>query len=264
MNILEQIIADKRIEVALKKEHMPTQALEMLPDFKRKTYSLKESLKNTTGIITEFKRKSPSKGVINDTAKVADVVAGYDLNGSAGMSVLTDEKYFGGTNDDIFNARMVTKKPILRKDFMIDEYQMVEAKAIGADVILLIAACLSPAEVKKLSAFAKSLSLEVLLELHGKDEMGHICDTLDLVGINNRDLRNFQVNWQHSIELAAMLPADKPKIAESGIHNVDTLLMLKKNGFDGFLIGENFMKHTNPAVAFADFVTEMKRKIHAD
>lgn len=264
MNILEQIIADKKIEVAHKKEYMPAKALEILPDFKRRTISLKESILNTTGIITEFKRKSPSKGIINDTSKVADVVKGYDLNGSAGMSILTDEKYFGGTNDDIFNARDATKKPILRKDFMIDEYQIIEAKAIGADVILLIAACLTPEEVKTLSAFAKSLQLEVLLELHAKEEMDHICDSVDLVGINNRDLKNFQVNWQHSIELASMLPKDKIKIAESGIHNVDTLLMLKKNGFDGFLIGENFMKNTNPTIAFANFVNELKTKQYAD
>ena len=261
MNILSQIIADKKNEVALKKQLIPLGALKMLPHYNRPTVSLKKSLKTTTGIITDFKRKSPSKGIINDSASVSDVVMGYDFHGSACISILTDEKYFGGTNDDIFLAREVTEKPILRKDFIIDEYQLVEAKAIGADVILLIAACLTPAETQRLAKFAKKLGLEILLELHSDEELGHVCDEIDLVGINNRNLKTFEVNWQHSINLAARLPADKLKIAESGIHSVDELLMLKQNGFDGFLIGENFMKHNDPSIAFAAFVKELHSKM---
>jgi len=212
MNILEQIIADKKREVAQKKQLLPTAFWEMMEHFERPTVSVKESIKNTTGIITEFKRQSPSKGIINNTATVENVVMGYDLNGSACMSILTDEKYFGGTNDDVLNARIVTDKPILRKEFIIDEYQLIEAKAIGADVILLIAACLTPAQTQRLAAFAKSLGLEILLELHDAEELGHLCDEVDLVGINNRNLKTFEVNWQHSIDLAASLPKDKLKI----------------------------------------------------
>lgn len=260
MNILEQIIADKKREVAQKKQMLPTAFWEMMEHFERPTVSVKASIKNTTGIITEFKRQSPSKGIINNTATVKDVVTGYDLNGSACMSILTDEKYFGGTNDDVLNARIVTQKPILRKEFIIDEYQLIEAKAIGADVILLIAACLTPADTKRLAAFAKSLGLEILLELHDAEELGHVCDEVDLVGINNRNLKTFEVHWQHSIDLAARLPKDKLKIAESGIHSVETLLMLKQNGFDGFLIGENFMKDNDPTIAFASFVKELRIK----
>jgi indole-3-glycerol phosphate synthase len=259
MNILEQIIADKKREVAQKKQMLPTAFWEMMEHFERPTVSVKASIKNTTGIITEFKRQSPSKGIINNTASVEDVVTGYDLNGSACMSILTDEKYFGGTNDDVLNARIVTQKPILRKEFIIDEYQLIEAKAIGADV-MLIAACLTSADTKRLAAFAKSLGLEILLELHDAEELDHVCDEVDLVGINNRNLKTFEVNWQHSIDLAARLPKDKLKIAESGIHSVETLLMLKQNGFDGFLIGENFMKHPDPTIAFASFVKELNAK----
>jgi len=260
MNILEQIINDKLQDVAFKKQYFPAGTYEMLPGFTRQTVSLKKSLKETTGIITEFKRQSPSKGIINNRCKVQDVVKGYDANGSACMSILTDEKYFGGANEDLLAGRIVTQKPILRKDFIIDEYQITEARGIGADVILLIAACLTPEETQYLAAFAKSLDLEVLLELHGADELDHVCDEVDLVGINNRNLKTFEVNWQHSIDLAARLPSDKLKIAESGIHSVDTLLMLKQNGFDGFLIGENFMKHEDPTIAFASFVQELKEK----
>ncbi|MES2776252.1 MAG: indole-3-glycerol phosphate synthase TrpC [Bacteroidota bacterium] len=260
MNILEQIIADKKREIAQKKQSLPISYWEQQPYFERPVVSVTASVKNTTGIITEFKRQSPSKGIINNNSSVEDVVKGYDLHGSACMSILTDEKYFGGNNDDVLRGRVVTEKPILRKEFIIDEYQLVEAKAIGADVILLIAACLTPAETKRLATFAKGLGLEILLELHDAEELGHVCDEVDLVGINNRNLKTFEVNWQHSIDLAARLPKDKLKIAESGIHSVDTLLMLQQNGFDGFLIGENFMKHNDPTIAFASFVKELRSK----
>lgn len=254
MNILEQIIAAKRTEVALKKQRAPVKVLERMPFFERETKSLAASVLLNTGIITEFKRKSPSKGIINNTAEVHDVVSAYDTLGASGISILTDEKYFGGTNDDLMAGRMATQKPILRKDFIIDEYQLIEAKAIGADVILLIAANLTPLEVKQLAVFAKALKLEVLLELHAEEELMHVCSEVDLIGINNRNLKNFEVNLDHSVRLAQKLPKEKLKIAESGINNVDTILYLKQQGFHGFLMGEHFMKQADPTIAFANFV----------
>lgn len=255
--ILDTIIAAKHKEVAENKRSYPVKELEKQPAFERQTLSLKTSLKFNSGIISEFKRKSPSKGIINNTATVIDVVAAYDRYGASGISILTDTGFFGGSNQDLQLARTVTSKPILRKDFIIDEYQLVEAKAIGADVILLIAANLTPKQVRQLALFAKSLQLEVLLELHAEEELAHLCDEVDLVGINNRNLKNFDVNLEHSVRLAGKLPADKLKIAESGINNVETILYLKQQGFDGFLMGEYFMKQPDPTIAFANFVTKL-------
>jgi indole-3-glycerol phosphate synthase len=256
-NILDEIIAAKQKEIALNKQFQPVSELEQKPYFERATLSLKASLQTGSGIISEFKRRSPSKGVINDTATVASVVAGYDQHGASGISILTDTQFFGGSNHDLLEGRIVSSKPILRKDFIIDEYQIIEAKAIGADVILLIAASLSPKDVKQLAGFAKSLQLEVLLELHAEEELGHMCDEVNMVGINNRNLKNFEVNLEHAVRLAAKLPAEKLKIAESGINNVETILYLKQQGFDGFLMGEYFMKQPDPAIAFANFVTQL-------
>lgn len=259
MNILDKIIEHKRLEVLEDRINLPIQELQEMPGFSRKTISLKKSLldKNSTGIIAEFKRQSPSKGVINANADVVDVTGAYASNGAAALSVLTDKKFFGGSNEDLQRAR-VNNIPILRKDFIVDEYQVVEAKAIGADVILLIAACLSPEEVQRLAAFAKELSLEVLLEIHNEDELKHICDECDVVGVNNRDLKTFTVDVNRSIKLSAEIPADKVKISESGITDTDTILKLREAGFKGFLIGENFMKQSDPAVAFASFVKHLK------
>ena len=172
---------------------------------------------------------------------------------------LTDENFFGGSNDDIMYARDIVSVPILRKDFIIDEYQIVEAKAIGASVILLIAANLTPQRVQELALFAKRLSLEVLLEIHNEDELQHICTEVDIVGVNNRDLKTFTVDVNRSIELSDKIPADKIKISESGISDVDTIIRLRQYGFKGFLIGENFMKHADPSIAFADFVNALKQ-----
>jgi indole-3-glycerol phosphate synthase len=212
-----------------------------------------------TGIIAEFKRKSPSKGVINDTASVEVVTAAYAAHGASGLSVLTDNHFFGGSLVDL-TAATINETPILRKDFMIDPYQIIEAKAFGAEVILLIAACLSPTQVKELAGVAKDIGLEVLLEIHTSAELDHLCDNIDMVGINNRNLKTFEVDLAHSIALAKMLPAHLPKIAESGISNVSTIVELKKEGFDGFLIGENFMKTSDPAAAFAAFVADLKNQ----
>lgn len=259
MNILDQIIAHKKIEVAERKKLMTAQQLENFGFYSSQTLSLKQSLLDPTktGIIAEFKKRSPSKGIINDTANIFDVTGAYASQGASGVSVLTDEQFFGGSIDDLIKAR-IHPVPILRKDFIIDEYQIIEAKAIGADVILLIAACLTTDEVKRLARFAKNLGLEVLLEIHDEAELEHICEEVDLTGVNNRDLQTFKVDLEQSIRLAEQIGNEKLKIAESGISNVENILYLKQHGFTGFLIGERFMKETDPGRAFINFVSELK------
>ena len=259
MNILDKIVDYKRSEVERAKAQQPVAVLERSAFFSRKPLSLRQSLNDLkkTGIIAEFKRKSPSKGVINDRADVVAVTGAYAAQGAACLSVLTDQHFFGGSAEDLQRAR-IHEIPILRKDFMIDEYQILEAKAMGADVILLIAACLSPAEVKRLAVFARSLELEVLLEIHNEAELAHICDETELVGVNNRDLKTFTVDIDRSIRLSRQIPAGKITIAESGISKADTILHLKNAGFRGFLIGENFMKEQDPGAAFGKFVQELK------
>jgi indole-3-glycerol phosphate synthase len=262
MNILDKIIEQKKEEVKKQKSKVKIDDLQQSAFYNRNTFSLKQFLldENKTGIIAEFKRKSPSKGIINDTADVVDVTTAYTNNGASCLSVLTDELFFGGTAEDLQKAR-VNNIPILRKDFIIDEYQITEARAMGADVILLIAACLTPERVKELAQFAKSLQLEVLLEIHNEDELQHICDATEIVGINNRDLKTFTVDINRSIELGKKIPADKIKIAESGINNIDTICTFKQAGFKGFLIGENFMKAPDPTIAFAEFVKQFKARV---
>jgi indole-3-glycerol phosphate synthase len=261
MNILDKIIAHKKNELAEARGKISEDQLRKQELYKRPTLSLKEFLldENKTGIIAEFKRKSPSKGIINDKADVLDVTSGYTKYGASCLSILTDEQFFGGAAKDIARAR-VNNIPILRKDFMIDEYQILEARAMGADVILLIAACLSPERVKELAVYAKSLQLEVLLEVHTEEELQHICDETEIVGVNNRDLKTFTVDIQRSVELSKKIPAGKIKIAESGIHDIETICTLRHAGFRGFLIGENFMKQPDPTIAFADFVQRLKAK----
>jgi len=258
MNILEKIIDYKIGEVAAAKSTTSVEQLMQSELFRRKTISLKEFLldETKTGIIAEFKRKSPSKGIINDKFDVLDVTRAYAAHGASCLSVLTDTNFFGGTKEDIIRARE-NNIPILRKDFMMDEYQIAEARAIGADVILLIAACLTPERVKELAIYAKSLQLEVLLEIHNEEELKHICEETEIVGINNRDLKTFTVDIQRSIELSKKIPSGKIKISESGIHDVETICILRKAGFQGFLIGENFMKQTSPMIAFAEFVNKL-------
>jgi indole-3-glycerol phosphate synthase len=259
MNILDKIIEQKHLEVIENRINFPIQELQNSPAFSRKVISFKNALNNIngTGIIAEFKRRSPSKGVINGDADVVAVTNAYTENDAAALSVLTDQKFFGGSNEDLKRAR-INNIPILRKDFIIDEYQIVEAKAIGADVILLIAACLTPGDVKRLAVFAHSIGLEVLLEIHNEEELKHICDECDVVGINNRDLKTFTVDIDRSIQLSTQIPAGKIKIAESGISDTNTIFKFKNAGFKGFLIGENFMKQPDPAIAFASFVKHLK------
>jgi len=261
MNILDKIIAQKQIEVAAKKLQIPIADLEQMKYFKAETLSLYSFLLDPTktGIIAEFKRKSPSKGVINDQATVEEVTMAYAKYGASGISVLTDTEFFGGSLNDLL-AATINEVPLLRKDFMIDEYQLIEAKAHGAEVILLIAACLTPSKVKSMAATAKSLGLEVLLEIHNEQELEHICDSIDLVGVNNRNLKTFEVSIDTSLALIKQIPTNKLAIAESGISNVDTIVTLRQAGFKGFLIGENFMKQASPSIAFADFVHQLKAK----
>ena len=259
MNILEQIIEYKRSEIEKRKSETSIFELEKGFYFNRRTLSLQASLQDEskTGIITEFKRRSPSKGIINNKVEVTDITKAYAENGASGLSILTDESFFGGSNEDLSKAR-INNIPILRKDFIIDEYQVIEAKSIGADVILLIAACLTKKQVKQLAAFAKKLDLEVLLELHDENELEHICDEVDLVGINNRDLKTFEVDIERSLRMAENIPANKIKVAESGIHSVDDILLFRQNEFKGFLIGELFMKEDDPGIAFEEFVNALK------
>ncbi|HEY4206799.1 MAG TPA: indole-3-glycerol phosphate synthase TrpC [Puia sp.] len=261
MNILDKIIEHKRVEVAQRKEATPAAILQRMPMFGRRTLSLKKFLTDAsrTGIIAEFKRRSPSKGVINDQADVVAVTRSYAAAGASCLSVLTDAAFFGGSSDDLERAR-VNEVPILRKDFIIDEYQIVEAKAIGADVILLIAACLTPGDVQRLAVFAQGLGLEVLLEIHCEEELAHICDATEIVGVNNRDLKTFTVDIERSIDLGRKIPENKILIAESGIGKIETILLMKDAGFTGFLIGENFMKEKDPGAAFGAFAAALRAK----
>ena len=265
MNILKEIIEYKKEEVKSKKSKVKTTELEKRELFSRTVLPLKDFLldKSRTGIIAEFKRRSPSKGIINPDVDVLEVTKGYTEHGASCLSVLTDEHFFGGSDEDLIKAR-INEIPILRKDFVIDEYQLIEAKSIGADVILLIAACLTVAEVKRLANFAKNLGLEVLLELHAEEELEHICDDTDVIGINNRNLKTFDVDIERSLRMAERIPFPKFKIAESGISSVNDILLFKQHGFQGFLIGENFMKVTNPTIAFAEFVKQLKAKANED
>jgi indole-3-glycerol phosphate synthase len=262
-NILEKIVSYKREEIKKRKQVCPVAYLEKQPGFKREIFSMKQFLSDPekTGIIAEFKRKSPSKGLINGQATVEAVTAAYTLNGASVISVLTDGPSFGGSTEDLKQARF-NFLPILRKDFILDPYQLVESRAMGADVILLIAACLLPAETRSLAATARTLGLEVLLEIHEEKDLDHLCEDVDVVGINNRDLKTFSVDINRSIRLAERLPIHKLRIAESGIRDVETLLHMKAAGFNGFLIGEQFMKAQDPAIAFASFIDQLKKTLH--
>jgi indole-3-glycerol phosphate synthase len=260
MNILEKIVATKKQEIAFSKSKNPISNLEKSDFFDRQTVSLKSNIlkPESTGIIAEFKRKSPSKGIINDSVNVGDVVVQYEMAGVAGSSVLTDNEYFGGSNEDLISARKKVAIPLLRKDFMVDDYQFFEAKSWGADVVLLIASILSPKEVLHFTKLAKSLRLEVLLELHDETELAHVNELVDMVGINNRNLKTFEVDIEQSIRMANKLGSQFVKIAESGISNINTLKQFRESGFNGFLIGEQFMKTNNPGLACENFIAELR------
>lgn len=264
MNILDQIVADKKEEVAQRKSLYPVKLLEQSTYFNGKSVSLKKYIRreDKIGIIAEFKRKSPSKGIINASAKVEKTTIGYMQAGASGLSILTDTKYFGGKSEDLSVARSFNFCPILRKDFIIDEYQIIEAKSIGADVILLIAACLLPAEVKSLGAFAQSLGMEVLLEVHNEEELNRSLNPhIDLLGVNNRNLQTFVTDIATSKSLVEKIPDEFVKVSESGISDPKVVVDLMNYGYEGFLIGENFMKTGSPEKACREFVKQVKSLI---
>ncbi|GEJ37073.1 Indole-3-glycerol phosphate synthase [Flavobacterium psychrophilum] len=259
MNILDKIIVDKKREVILKKTIIPVSQLENSVLFGSRTVSLSKILRNSNaGIIAEHKRRSPSKAEINYNFSVEEVVKGYQNAGVCGISVLTDAKYFGGSLDDLLVARASINIPLLRKEFIIDEYQILEAKAHGADLILLIAAVLTREEIKNLSEFAQSLGLEILLEVHNLEELQKsIMPTLDMIGVNNRNLKTFEVSLDFSKQLASEIPDEFVKVSESGISSIEAINELKPYGYKGFLIGENFMKTDNPGKAAEIFIKNL-------
>ncbi|KPH13014.1 indole-3-glycerol phosphate synthase TrpC [Chryseobacterium sp. ERMR1:04] len=257
MTILDTIIERKKEEIKVSKSKVSIGELKDSPFFGRKGFSLKESVQNKSGIIAEFKRQSPSKGIINDQVSPLEVTSAYEKFGASGISILTDKDFFGGSFEDILQVRNHINIPILRKDFMVDEYQFYEAKSMGADVILLIASCLSTNQVQEFTALSHELGLEVLLEIHTEEELNHFNSKIDLVGINNRNLKNFKVDLQHSVNLKNLLPKDVLSVAESGIYNLEDFNYLKEKGFDGFLMGEYFMKNKNPANTFEEFISNV-------
>lgn len=265
MTILDTIIARKKIEVVKAKRDTSIQTLENGSYFNMPKISLKEFIlnENRSGIIAEFKRQSPSKGIINNTAIVTDVTKGYNSAGASALSVLSDKHFFGGCNEDVTTARMANNIPILRKDFTIDEYQIIEAKSIGANAILLIASVLTKAEIKTFTTLAHNIGLEVLLEIHTEKELEKYNSDISLVGINNRNLNTFEVDFENAIRLAKALPKQTVKIAESGISDYKNIEYLKTHGFDGFLIGENFMKTENPGLACKTFIEHINKNHHA-
>jgi indole-3-glycerol phosphate synthase len=259
MNILNKIIKTKQQELFQKKQTKDFETI--YKEAKQSSYqpiSFRSALlESNSGIIAEFKRKSPSKGFINENANIKQVISGYERNGAAAISVLTDNQYFGGSLEDLSKARSLVKIPILRKDFIIDPYQICEAKIAGANVILLIASALTIENTQSLSRFAHSLGIEVLLEIHNEKELAHIGESIDVVGINNRDLNTFKTNVEHSFSLGGKISEDVVKISESGISSPETVKKLKISGFKGFLMGENFMKQANPEEELKKFISEL-------
>lgn len=261
MNILEKIIGTKKQELLNQKKVTPELQFKSFPGFNRKCNSMKESLQKmeTSGIIAEFKQKSPSKGDINYNVKVEDVTKAYAAAGASGLSVLTDFEYFGGTLANLAKAREANPDiPILRKDFIIDPWQLYEAKAFGADVILLIAACLEKKQAEILARKAHELGMEVLMEVHNSEELGIINEHVDLIGVNNRNLKTFTVDIETSVELAGQIPGRFVKISESGISNAATINYLKEKGYRGFLLGEAFMTTDDPGEACKQLISGLK------
>ncbi len=261
-DILQEILLTKSREVALSKLRVPEMQLEKEPFFDRPRLSMMESLlRSSTGIIAEIKRKSPSQGLIKKDVSMSTLANGYEAAGVSGLSVLTDTEYFGGTLDDLKTARVSCSLPILRKDFIVDEYQIVEARSAGADVILLIAAALETAKLKGLTAMARTMRLEVLVEIHNRAELDRCLDLgADMVGVNNRNLSTFAVDLGVSRALYPELPSEAVKVAESGIGKPETVHELRNLGYRGFLIGGNFMKHADPPAAASAFSNELRKE----
>ncbi len=262
MNILNKILAFKEKEVAERKSLFPEKLLEQSTYFACQPVSMVKYLNRTdkAGIIAEIKRKSPSKGMINPYVSIERTSIGYMQAGASALSILTDKEFFGGKNDDLTVARRYNFCPIIRKDFIIDEYQILEAKSIGADTILLIAAALAPMRLKQLAQFARSLRLEVLLEVHNEKELTDNLEAgADLIGVNNRNLQTFEVSIENSIKLGALIPSEFVKVSESGINDPRTIIELKSYGYKGFLIGEHFMQNSRPEKACASFIDALEK-----
>ncbi len=267
MNVLENIISAKIEEVQKKKKDIPIASLEAMEYFRRNTFSLSAALKykNGIGIIAEIKRKSPSAGspdpragILRNEVDIKNLAASYQQNGAAAISVLTEENYFNGSLNDLKDARSVVDIPILRKDFITDEYEIYEAKAFGADAVLLIADLLSKEQLRQLFCAAKSLGLECLVEIHSTESVGKLDFTLmKLIGINNRDLNTFSCNLDTFGKIAKLLPEDAVLVSESGIKNVDDLIRLQNDGAKGALIGEYFMTSENPGSALSKFISSI-------
>ncbi|HRW74469.1 MAG: indole-3-glycerol phosphate synthase TrpC [Lewinellaceae bacterium] len=259
--ILDKIIAHKRTEVAQKSELVPVKLLEQSIYFHTPVVSLSRYLTrpDKIGIIAEFKRKSPSKGDINRYAQVEEVSIGYMQGGASALSILTDTTFFGGKNADLQEARKFNFCPILRKDFIVSEYQILEARSIGADAILLLASALSYDEIRRFTAFARSLGLEVLIEIHEEAHLDKISPEAQVIGVNNRDLRDFSVDMQRSMDLLPFLPSEMVPISESGLSMPETVADLKQAGFKGFLMGEAFMTTDRPGQACRQFIQDVRR-----
>lgn len=258
-DILQEIVATKRAEIDRRKRETDLQALYRQAETPRTTrHSLREALRSSsTGIISEFKRRSPSKGWINRDADVQSVVRAYQQAGATALSVLTDTPYFGGTDDDLRAARQACSLPILRKDFTIDEFQLVESRALGADAVLLIAAALTREQCRRFAEIAHQLELEVLLEIHDQSELDYYSEYVDVLGVNNRNLGSFHTDVANSFRLIEQMPQEATPISESGISNPDTVKELRAIGFKGFLIGENFMKTEAPGDSLKSFINAL-------
>lgn len=267
-DILQTILAQKRTEVEQQKAAVPLTALLALANeaMEQPSRSMRQALESSaSGIIAEFKRKSPSKGWLHPNAQVAEIIPSYEANGASACSVLTDTSFFGGALGDLHKARRLVDMPLLRKDFMVDPYQLYQARALGADAILLIAAALTPEDCQLLAETAHSLQLEVLLELHQADELEYVTPEIDMLGVNNRNLGTFQTDVQNSVKMAESIATYLKKhldcspllVAESGISQPETVSQLRKTGFRGFLIGETFMKTGNPGGTLSEFIKQI-------
>jgi len=259
--MLADILKNKIAEVEERKLKVPVRFLEKKKAFSRTCFRMKEYIIHPlkTGIIAEFKRKSPSAGFINSHSSLEEVTTGYFRSGASALSVLTDNRFFGGTEKDLVRTRELNPLPLLRKEFIIDEYQVLESKAFGADAILLIASVLDAGKIKNFTTLAHSLGMQVLLELHGKDELSSVNEEVDIVGVNNRDLRTFRTDIEMSVSMAGNIPERFLKVSESGISSPMLINKLKGCGYKGFLIGETFMKEEDPATAFSEFVNSLTR-----
>ena len=263
MRILDKIVNHLKIEIEVLSESVPIFELENTKGFGRKCKSLKESIQNSkSGIICEFKRRSPSNEKINYTSNIKEVVKGYEKAGAVGVSILTNKKFFDGSGADIINVRDSLNIPVLKKEFIISEYQIFQAKSFGSDAILLIASILTKEEILNFSSLAKSMGLEVLLEVHSGVELNKIAgNNIDIIGVNNRNLDTLEIDINNSVELYKMIPDEFVKISESGISKIKSILKLKEVGFDGFLIGENFMKTNNPQESADNFIKQVENEI---